>query len=123
MAQAVSASAKRAAARRRQRQRQTAPARRARSAIRWDRVARTALLTTLGIVLLLYISPVERWLTQHHAADQQQSDLRSLEAQNRQLRSQIRTLHQPAALELEARKLGMIRRGERAYVIQSLPRR
>jgi cell division protein FtsB len=125
MAQAASASAQRAAARRRQRQRQrqAQKPRKGPSGIRWDRVARTSLLVTLGIVLLLYISPVNRWLTQRHVAAQQQTDLKSLEAQNKQLRSQIKTLHQPAALELEARKLGMVKRGERAYVVENPPRK
>jgi cell division protein FtsB len=125
MAQAISASAQRAAARRRQRQRQrqAGKPRKGPSGIRWDRVARTALLSTLGIVLLLYISPVNHWLTQRHVAAQQQSDLKNLEAQNKQLRSQIKTLHTPAALELEARKLGMVKRGERAYVVENPPKK
>jgi cell division protein FtsB len=122
VAQAVSASARRAAARRRQRQRK-APPPKGRSGIRWDRVARAALLGTLGIVLLLYVSPIERWRTQRHAVAQQQSDLQSLQSQNHQLRAQIKRLHNPTALEIEARKLGMIRRGERAYVVSNLPKR
>jgi cell division protein FtsB len=124
MAQAVSPSAQRAASRRRQRQRQAAkrPSNKGASGIRWDRVARTALLVTLGIVLLLYISPVNRWLTQRHVAAQQQTDLKNLEGQNRQLRSDIKTLHTPSAIEIEARKLGMIKRGERAYVVENPPR-
>lgn len=121
MAQAVSASAQRAAARRRQRKAAPRPPK-GRSGIRWDRVARASLLATLGIVLLLYVSPLERWMTQRQAATQQQSDLRDLQTQNLQLRTQIRTLHSPSALELEARKLGMIKRGERAYVVENPPK-
>ena len=64
----------------------------------------------------------ERWRSQRHAVAQQQSDLRSLQSQNQQLRGTIKRLHDPAALEIEARKLGMIRRGERAYVVQNLPK-
>lgn len=123
MAQAVSASAQRAAARRQERaagkrkRRPTGP-----SGIRWDRVARTALLGTLGIVLLLYISPLHRWITQRSLAAQESRQLHQLQQQNRQLRSQIRLLHNPTALELQARKLGMVRRGEREYVIENLPK-
>jgi cell division protein FtsB len=131
MAQAASASAQRAAARRR---RKAAPSRRPRSAagrsggtgrsgIRWDRVARAALLGTLGIVLVLYISPLHRWLTQRDLAVQQGQELHGLQQQNGQLRSHIRLLRNPAALEIEARKLGMVRRGEREYVITNLPGR
>jgi len=125
MAQAASASAQRAAARRRQK----ATAARGRrktggpSGIRWDRVARAALLGTLGIVLLLYISPLHRWVTQRNLAAQETQQLHQLQQQNKQLRSHIALLHNPAALEAEARKIGMVRRGEREYVVQNLPRR
>jgi cell division protein FtsB len=138
MAQTGSASAQRAAARRRLNAAQ-AKARRSgwqaktrrsgwrpgtgRSGIRWDRVARAALLGTLGVVLLLYISPLHRWITQRQLAGQQTQELHVLQKQNRQLRSHIKRLHDPAALEAEARKLGMVRRGEREYVIENLPAR
>jgi len=125
MAQAASASAQRAAARRRQK----ATAARGRrktggpSGIRWDRVARAALLGTLGVVLLLYISPLHRWITQRNLAAQETQQLSQLQQQNKQLRSHIALLHNAAALEAEARKIGMVRRGEREYVVQNLPRR
>lgn len=126
MAQAISASAQRAAARRRQKASGAAARKRrggGRSGIRWDRVARAALLATLGIVLLLYISPIHRWFTQRSLASQETQQLHQLQQQNRDLRSNIKRLHNPSALEVEARKLGMVRRGEREYVIQGLPRR
>lgn len=127
MAQAVSASAQRAAARRRQRAAGGSRTRKRSgsrgSGIRWDRVARTALLTTLGIVLLLYISPLHRWLTQRSLAAQETQQLHQLQQQNKQLRTHIAKLHDPTALEAEARKLGMVRRGEREYVVRNLPRR
>jgi cell division protein FtsB len=125
MAQAASASAQRAAARRKQRTAGTRPKRRtpSRSGIRWDRVARAALLGTLGIVLMLYISPLHRWLTQHNLASQQSAELHQLQVQNKQLRSNIKRLHNSTALEIEARKLGMVRRGEREYVVRDLPNR
>ena len=124
VAQAASASAQRAAARRKQRTEGTRPKRTSgASGIRWDRVARTALLATLGIVLLLYISPLHRWVTQHNLAKQESAELQQLEKQNKDLKAHIKLLHDPTALEAEARKLGMIRRGEREYVVQNLPRR
>jgi cell division protein FtsB len=129
MAQAISASAQRAAARRRQKA-SGGGSRTARkraggggSGIRWDRVARAALLGTLGVVLLLYISPLHRWITQRSLAGQETRQLHQLQQQNLQLRANIGRLHDPSALETEARKLGMVRRGEREYVIQGLPKR
>ncbi|HKN94791.1 MAG TPA: septum formation initiator family protein [Thermoleophilaceae bacterium] len=127
MDQAISASAQRAAARRRQKAARggARPRKRAGgpSGIRWDRVARTALLATLGVVLLLYISPLHRWLTQRSLAAQETQQLHQAQQENKQLRSHIARLHDPTALEAEARKLGMVRRGEREYVVQDLPRR
>ena len=124
MAEAASASAQRAAARRRQRASRNGKRRPVgRSGIRWDRVARAALLGTLGVVLLLYISPLHRWITQRNLASQQNQELRALQQQNKQLRSHIRLLRNPAALEVQARKLGMVRRGEREYVIENPPGR
>jgi cell division protein FtsB len=121
MAQAASASAQRAAARREQRAAGTRPKRSAgRSGIRWDRVARAALLGTLGVVLLLYISPLHRWVTQRSLATQESQQLQQLQTQNKQLRTHIKLLHDPTALEAQARKLGMVRRGEREYVVQGL---
>ena len=45
-----------------------------------------------------------------------------LTQENRHLRQRVRALRDPGALELEARRLGMVRQGERAYVIEKLPR-
>ena len=84
---------------------------------------------TLGLpnrtrgVRLLYISPLHRWITQRNLAAQETQQLHQLQQQNKQLRSHIALLHNLAALEAEARKIGMVRRGEREYVVQNLPRR
>lgn len=105
---------------RQRRQRQTAGS--TRGGVRWDRVGRIALLGTLGVILLLYISPASHWIQQSGTAKSQQSELAELERENQELKQRVRTLRDPASLELEARRLGMVREGERAYVIQSLPR-
>jgi cell division protein FtsB len=94
---------------------------RRRSAIRWDRVGRFALLTTLVTILLLYISPARHWLQQSSTARHQQEELRELTDDNRELRRRARVLRDPGALEREARRLGMVRQGERSYVIENLP--
>jgi cell division protein FtsB len=95
--------------------------RRRRSGIRWDRVGRCALLTTLVAILLLYISPAKHWIQQSRTAGAQQEELRQLTDENRELEHKVRALRDPGALEREARRLGMVRQGERAYVIENLP--
>ena len=93
------------------------------SAIRWDRVGRVALLGTLAVIMVLYISPARHWIEQSRTAGEQYGELRELVAKNRQLKRRVRELRTPGALEREARRLGMVRRGERAYVIENPPAR
>jgi cell division protein FtsB len=94
-----------------------------RSGIRWDRVGRVALIATLGVIMLLYVSPALHWLEQSRTAGEQRSELSELTAKNRELKHRLRELRSPGALEREARRLGMIRIGERSYVIENLPAR
>jgi cell division protein FtsB len=94
-----------------------------RSSIRWDRVGRYALLGTLLVILLLYVSPARHWLAQSRTAGEQRQELRDLTRDNRALKRRVRTLHDPRALEREARRLGLVKHGERAFVIEGLPRR
>ena len=94
-----------------------------RSGIRWDRVGRVALITTLGVIMLLYVSPALHWLEQSRTAGEQRTELSELTDKNRELKRRLRELRSPGALEREARRLGMIRIGERSYVIENLPAR
>lgn len=102
-----------------------APARRkprarpARGGVRWDKLSRAALLGTLGVILLLYISPAKHWVETSGNARAQRGELRDLTAENRKLKLRVRTLRDPGALEQEARRLGMVREGERSFVIEN----
>jgi cell division protein FtsB len=102
-----------AAARRRPRARPN------RSGVRWDKVSRIALLGTLGVILLLYLSPAKHWFEQSATAHEQHQQLPDLTRENRHLKRQVTTLRDPAALEAQARRLGMVREGERSYVIEN----
>ena len=92
-------------------------------AIRWDRVGRVALLVTLGVIMLLYVSPARHWIEQSRTAGEQKAELQELSAKNRELKQRVRELRDPGALEREARRLGMVRQDERSYVIENLPAR
>ena len=110
------------------RTRRSAPRPRAQAAtgggrIRWDRLGRIALLATLGVILLLYVSPTKHWIEQSGTRSAQKSELKALSAENATLRRKVRALRDPGTLEQEARRLGMVRRGERSYVIENPPRR
>jgi cell division protein FtsB len=105
-----------------------APRRRAsaglkRGGIRWDRLSRVALLTLLGAILLMYVSPAKHWWDSTRTAAAQGEELQHLEAENQRLEERAAALRSPDGLELEARKLGMTRADERAFVIENPPKR
>jgi cell division protein FtsB len=91
--------------------------------IRWDRVGRIALLALLAVVLALYLAPLRQWLIQSRAADEQRQTLGELEREHDALAARVGELRHEPALEREARRYGMVRRGERAFVIQPAPSR
>jgi cell division protein FtsB len=95
---------------------------RRRTSIRWDRLGRLALLGTLFVILLLYISPAKHWWEQSRTSNAQEQEVEDLTKENRGLKERVRALRDPGALEREARRLGMVRQGERAYVIEGLPK-
>jgi cell division protein FtsB len=94
-----------------------------RGGIRWDRLSRVALLVLLGAIMLMYISPAKHWWESTRTAAAQGEELRHLEAENARLQERSALLKDPDTLELEARKLGMTRSDERAYVIENPARR
>ena len=98
----------------------TMAARRA-ATVRWDRVGRVALLLLLGVVLLLYVNPAINYVKTWQTANAKRDEVNRLQAQNKRLRARKAAMKQPATLEHEARALGMLRPGERAYVIRGLP--
>src|SRR5688572_3022717 len=97
------------------------PAARRRSGIRWDRLGRVALLATLIIIVFSYISPAKHWIQQSGTASHQKEELGELMEEKKSLGRRLRALRDPDALEREARRLGMVRAGERSYVIENLP--
>lgn len=85
--------------------------------IRWDRAGRVGLLIVLGIVVGLYVQHTLSYLAVRAQASQQQAIVERLQRQNAGLMRQQRSLNDPATIVRDARGLGMVRPGERAYVI------
>ena len=74
------------------------------------------------MILLLYISPAKHWIEQSGTARAEKSALHQLEGEHDRLQRRVKELRDPQAVEREARRLGMVRQGERAYVIENAPR-
>jgi cell division protein FtsB len=98
-----------------------APNRRGRG-IRWDRVSRVALLVVLMGILALYVGPARSYWSTVQEAKHRRSEVSELKRENAKLRARRAALRSTSALEREARRLGMVRPGERAYSIKHLPK-
>jgi cell division protein FtsB len=94
-----------------------------RTRIRWDRLGRWALIVVLAFVVYLYIGPAATWVSTYREAGRKRAEVAALKDENRRLRERRRELRDPQALEREARRLGMVKAGEKSYVIEGLPRR
>jgi cell division protein FtsB len=89
--------------------------------VRWDRVGRIALLFVLAMLLYLYIGPARSYLTAFRESKERRAEVTRLERENARLRARKADLERPGTVEVEARRLGMIRPGERPYVVRGLP--
>jgi cell division protein FtsB len=93
-------------------------ARRSGAGIRWERVGRVALIVVLGVIVLLYIPPVTHWFQQSSTAARGHAQVRQLKRERVRLRARLRELTGPGAIERGARRLGMVKPGERPYVVE-----
>jgi len=90
--------------------------------IRWDRLGRWALLFVLALVLYLYIGPTKNWVSTWREAGQKREEVATLRAENERLRERRDALRRQSSLEREARRLGMVKAGERMYIVEGLPK-
>jgi cell division protein FtsB len=79
------------------------------------------LLVVLAVVLGLYVQQGLAYLSVRSQANQQAAIVRQLSRQNAQLARQEKNLNNPATIVQQARRLGMIKPGERPYVVTGLP--
>jgi len=93
---------------------------RRRNGIRWDRLGRWALIGVFALVLYLYIGPALNWISTYREAGRQRAEVAELRAENAKLRTRKAELTEKGALEREARRLGMVKAGERAYIVEGL---
>ena len=85
-------------------------------------MGRIALLGVFVTIVLLYIPPVSHWVQQSRTAARGHEQVRELKRERAQLRARLRELSGPGAVEREARRLGMVKPGERPYVV-AVPKR
>jgi cell division protein FtsB len=90
--------------------------------IRWDRLGRWALIAVFAFVLYLYVGPAVNWVSTYRQAGEKRAEVASLKARHAELVERRRELRDERALEREARRLGMVKAGEKAFVVELPPR-
>jgi len=88
--------------------------------VRWDRVGRMALLFVALLMLYLYINPLRTYISTWQEAGKKRGEVAAMQREHRSLLARQRALRAPGAVETEARRLGMVRSDERAYVVRGL---
>jgi cell division protein FtsB len=90
--------------------------------IRWDRLSRVALLVVLVGIVGLYVGPARSYWSTVQEAKHRRAEVAQLKRENAKLRAKRAALRSTSSLEREARRLGMVRPGEKAYVVKHLPK-
>jgi cell division protein FtsB len=89
--------------------------------IRWDRVGRVALLVVMLGLALLYVGPSIAFVETLRESGTRKAEVQRLEREQQRLKARQRELKDPAALEREARRLGLVKPGERPFIVKGLP--
>ena len=79
------------------------------------------MLFVMVAIVYLYLSAGLRLFSAWGESKRDTAQVHGLEHQNRALRRQHAALASPGTAQAEARRLGMIRRGEQAYIMSGLP--
>ncbi len=74
------------------------------------------------LVALLYARPLRSYLSTKHELANRAADVRALKAEKRGLQRQLAEASTPQALEREARRVGLVRPGERLFIVKGISR-
>jgi cell division protein FtsB len=105
-----------------QRRYRVAPRSRSRrgSRIDWERTGRIALVLVLFLIVALYVNPIASFVDAWQESKAEKEHLAEVQRVNDELKQRVAALDAPGGAEREARKMGMIAEGERAYVVRGL---
>ena len=90
--------------------------------VRWDRIGRLALLFVGLLLIYLYINPLRTYVSTWQEARTKRAEVAQLQREHAELVKRARALSSPGSIEVEARRLGMVKPDERAYVVRGLDR-
>ena len=81
---------------------------------------RAVLVAAVALVAFFYYRPLRAYLDTRHALHDRRAEVRGLQAQKRRLERRLAVSASPAALEQEARRLGLVKPGERLFIVKGI---
>jgi hypothetical protein len=81
---------------------------------------RLVVLAAAFFVAFLYYRPLRAYLDTRHSLAGRRADVQKLRAQKRLLERRLSVSTSPAALELEARRLALVKPGERLFIVKGI---
>jgi cell division protein FtsB len=78
------------------------------------------LVLALFLVLVSYLNPLVNLVQAWQGSKSSDAELAHLKQEKVDLANRLREVSSPAALEREARRLGMVQPGEHAYIVHGL---
>ncbi len=86
------------------------------------RLKPTRLLALAGILLVcfLYWKPLHTYMSTKHELESRRAEVRALHAEKAKLERQVAAASSPDQLAQEARRLGLIKQGERLFIVKGI---
>jgi len=81
---------------------------------------RLVVVVALALLAFFYYRPLHAYFDTRHSLQERRSDVHRLQAQKRRLERQLAATTSPAALELEARQLALVKPGERLFIVKGI---
>jgi cell division protein FtsB len=78
-------------------------------------------LALLALVAFLYWRPVSSYVNTRRSLTERRAEVRSLRAQNVALERRLTASESTAALERQARSLGLVKPGQHLYIVKGIP--
>jgi cell division protein FtsB len=79
-----------------------------------------ALLATAALVAFLYYHPLARYVETRSSVQQREAEVRSLRSEKQRLEARLAESSTVVALAREARRINLVRPGERLYIVKGI---
>jgi cell division protein FtsB len=84
------------------------------------RVRRLLALGVLALVAFLYVQPLRTYVDRRDTVARRTAEVRALDAERRRLERRLQAQTSTAALVQEARRLALVKPGERLYIVKGI---